>query len=545
MTVECEYSGRTLSLGSDLLIGRGGEGNIYRLPGNPDLVAKIYHREKMTAERAGKLQAMLANAPDDPAQVRGHTSIAWPLDLVRSVGSREVIGFLMPRLRDAQPIHVLYDIKERQAQYPQFSYDSLCRAARNLASAVWAIHKAGYVIGDVNESNIMVTRSALVTLVDTDSFQVAEPAGGRIYRCPVGTDMFTPPELQGINFNEVDRSPEHDLFGLAVLFFRLLMEGSHPFACTFPGRSEPLEYGECLVKGYFPYGGHPTASPSRLAPPFEMLHPQLRKLFRQCFVEGHSSPRRRPDAETWYRALRDGEAALVTCARNAQHQFFSHRSTCPWCERGPRLGIPGWDPFPPRNGAGSFGGFSYSVAQTAASPAPAAAAPGRASTPPPPPVTQPAPPAPSSFSASTAAVAVGQAVTLRWAVPNARTVSITDQSGRSIFAGTSPGGFVTIYPTKTRTYRLAATGVGFLLPNPVTVAVTETPLPEVLRAAQLGLSQPLPLKAAGIRLLTTLSLKHVAPGFSPLLRLKSYSPLGMYGKLRRIAGGPRSYNFSP
>ena len=35
------------------------------------------------------------------------------------------------------------------------------------------------------------------------------------------------------------RAPEHDLFGLGVLIFQLLMEGTHPFAGVFKGRGEP------------------------------------------------------------------------------------------------------------------------------------------------------------------------------------------------------------------------------------------------------------------------------------------------------------------
>lgn len=543
MVIECQYSGGRLSLDDNLLLGAGGEGNIYELPGEPGLVAKVYHPDKRTSERAAKLKAMLANAPHDHAKKGGHTSIAWPVELLSPLGDDQtVIGFLMPRLVGAYNVHILYDVEERHAKCPFLGYDSLCRAARNIASAVWALHESGYVIGDVNESNIMVTQSAMVTLLDTDSFQVKDRAAGRVYRCPVGTDMFTPPELQGINFAEVDRSQEHDLFGLAVLFFRLLMEGSHPFACVIPGTGEPVEYGECLARGYFPYGGgNNSIIPSRLAPPFEMLHPQLRSLFRRCFVKGHTAPRSRPDARTWYSALKDSESALVTCSRNEQHKFFSHCSTCPWCERAQRLRIPDWDPFPSVSRARSARAFNYSAAQTAARAkrsAPSATTYRKAP-------TSSATPPPSSFSASTVTVAIGQAVTLQWAVPNAQMVRITDQTGRGVFGGMSPSGSVTLYPTKTKTYSLTASGVGVRLPNPVTVAVTETPLPEELRSSYLALHQPFSLKAVQIELVTAVSLKDVSVRPRPLLKLKSYFPLGAFVKLKKISVGFRNYNFTP
>jgi hypothetical protein len=152
---------------------------------------------------------------------------------------------------------------------------------------------------------------------------------------------------------------------------------------------------------------------------------------------------------------------------------------------------------------------------------------------------------PASFSASTAAVTIGQSVTLQWAVPNAQTVRITDQSGRGVFTGTSHSGFVTVYPTKTRTYNLTASGVGVRLPGSITVTVTETPLPESLRLAQLELNQPSPLKAVQVGLSANISLKDVAVRLRPLIRLKSYSPLGMYGRLKRISVGLRGYDFAP
>ena len=60
---------------------------------------------------------------------------------------------------------------------------------------VSAIHDAGYVIGDLNQSNILVTSRGLVTFIDTDSFQVKED--GRRYLCLVRTPEYVAPELVG------------------------------------------------------------------------------------------------------------------------------------------------------------------------------------------------------------------------------------------------------------------------------------------------------------------------------------------------------------
>src|SRR5438093_919042 len=84
-----------------------------------------------------------------------------------------------------------------------------------------ALPAKGYGIGDLNERNLLVTTQALVTLVDTDSFQVK--AAERVFRCRVGSAEYTPPELQGARFADIDRGPQHDAFGLGVLIFQLLM----------------------------------------------------------------------------------------------------------------------------------------------------------------------------------------------------------------------------------------------------------------------------------------------------------------------------------
>ena len=179
------------------------------------------------------------------------------------------------------------------------STTATCTARRNLAAAVGALHLRGYVIGDVNESNTLVTESALVTLVDTDSFQVRDPQTGLVYRCPVGTPQFTPPELQNKTFAHVDRMPEHDAFGLAVLIFQLLMEGAHPYAGRYTGSGDPPPFEVRISLGHFPHGTRPRGPyrPMPAALPLGVLHPSLQELFERCFVDGHRDPQVRPMLE--------------------------------------------------------------------------------------------------------------------------------------------------------------------------------------------------------------------------------------------------------
>jgi hypothetical protein len=346
MQLQRQSDGTVLRLDPATMLGAGGEAWVVLAPPDGKLVAKVYRRP--VEAHARKLTAMLANPPDDPMAAQGHVSIAWPVDLLHTLeAARRVVGFLMPRAPGRRPILDYYNPGRRRQQCPLFNYLYLHRTARNVAAAVRAVHARGYVVGDVNESNLLVTDTSLVTLVDTDSFQVREPQTGAVYRCVVGKPEFTPPELQGKTFREMDRLPEHDLFGLGVLIFQLLMEGTHPFAGVYTGEGEPPPIEARIMAGDFPYGARAVPyRPAPQAPPWEVLSPALRELFTRCFVEGHASPAARPDGESWLAAIQDSENSLVSCRVNDQHRYGRHLDSCPWCERASRLG--GRDPFPSR-----------------------------------------------------------------------------------------------------------------------------------------------------------------------------------------------------
>ncbi|MBG1260882.1 tetratricopeptide repeat protein [Nostoc commune] len=341
--LRCSPRKEILSL--NVSLGRGGEACVYAVPSDNNLVAKIYH--KPTTAHADKLQAMLANPPENPTASLGHISIAWPEDLLRAAdGKNPILGFLMPRIQGMRPIIDFYNPRTRRQHCPLFNYQYLLRTARNLAAAFAALHASGYCIGDVNESNILVSDTALVTLIDTDSFQVLDPSSNVVYRCPVGKPEFTPPELQNKTFAQHDREISHDLFGLAVLVFQLLMEGTHPFSGIFQGAIEPPPYEARIASGHFTYSQkrYVPYLPTPIAPAWEILHPSLQELFVRCFEDGHNNPLLRPSAQAWLSAIAEAEDSLITCTTNPQHRYNNHIRSCPWCERTVRLG--GRDPFP-------------------------------------------------------------------------------------------------------------------------------------------------------------------------------------------------------
>ena len=320
-------------------IGGGGEGRIYTTVEEPDLVAKIY--TTVTHEQEAKLAAMLAQPPY--TQMQSHSPLAWPTERLYNWENR-CVGFLMPYIdhKDNIPLLKLYNPRDRLQTLYDFSWKYLLHAAMNLASTVSVLHENGYMIGDVNESNILISRSALVTLVDCDSIQV--PRGdGRFFRCAVGKPEYTPPELQGHDFHSLNRKTYHDNFGLAVLIFQMLMEGVHPFSGIWQGTGNPPTLEQNIQAGNSPYLSGSILHPPRRALPFQTLPEAIQTLMIRCFGEGHRDPSKRPTANEWYQELYLAKQQIKSCHINRQHWYSKHLSSCPWCER-MRQGIP--DPFP-------------------------------------------------------------------------------------------------------------------------------------------------------------------------------------------------------
>lgn len=134
-------------------LGSGGEGRIFPVSGEPNLVAKVY--SSPTPTQSAKLRAMIVNPPLDPTRAHGHISIAWPIDRLLD-GRGTTCGFLMPYIDHATsvPLLKLYNPGDRRRTAPAYSWQYLLRTAVNLARALEALHKARYVIGDLNEDRV-------------------------------------------------------------------------------------------------------------------------------------------------------------------------------------------------------------------------------------------------------------------------------------------------------------------------------------------------------------------------------------------------------
>jgi DNA-binding helix-hairpin-helix protein with protein kinase domain len=305
-------------------IGRGGEAAVWEICSNPGSVAKVYH-ERVDAEKVEKLVVMAGMASADILKVA-----AWPTGTLHRVPGGELVGCIQPRISGHTEIHQLYSPIQRKQRFPKADWKFLAHVAMNCAAAFETIHNSGHIIGDVNQSGVLVAGNGTVHLIDCDSFQIR--ANGRIFRCNVGVPQYTPPELQGRIFHEIDRKVEHDCFGLAVLIFHLLFMGRHPFAGRFQGQGDmPIE--KAISEGRFAF--------SRSAPSYHMIPPPhslpltvlpgpISEMFERAFARPASGVTR-PVAQEWREIIGTLTRDLRLCPLDKGHVYPARVTGCPWC----------------------------------------------------------------------------------------------------------------------------------------------------------------------------------------------------------------------
>jgi DNA-binding helix-hairpin-helix protein with protein kinase domain len=316
--------GRLLLLGDEL--GKGGEGSVYLVKDQPAQVAKIYH-EAPSLPKQAKL-AYMASVVD--AKLLSYVS--WPQDTLHLIKGGPVVGFLMPKFTDRDPVHMVYSPAHRKQERPKASWDFLLCVARNTAAAFEALHEHGHVLGDVNQGNVLVAADSKVVLIDSDSFQVN--AHGHLHLCEVGVAHFTPPELQTVaSFDKVSRTTNHDNFGLALLIFHLLFGGRHPYSGVplRRGGSEELEAGiRDFRYAYALDSENRGMKPPPKSIPVSMLPDALVSMFQLAFTE-KGALGGRPSAKQWGAALDGLRSQLSKCSTSVLHVFPRHLPGCPWC----------------------------------------------------------------------------------------------------------------------------------------------------------------------------------------------------------------------
>ena len=315
-------------------LAKGGEGSIFKINGEAQIVAKIFDEKKRTFERTEKLIQMVTVTE----QGRLKEFAAWPMDLL--YGEKRIVGYVMRNLEEYQDLN-----QACSGGIPGITFFRKILIAQNLCAAVQSVHHAGQVCGDLNPSNILLhPSSGKLMLVDTDSYHIVSEDGKRIFRCEVGIPEYMSKEIldklsDGKTLAEIPLptyTVSSDRFALGIHIFSLLMNGCHPFACAARKGSEdetlPL-IPESIKKGDFWFEKTDEKRTTPLyAPEYSILPSFMQEIFHRCFVEGSLEPEKRPSEEEWYTALEQVKKTLVKCKKDPNHIYPDSAAVCPWCQ---------------------------------------------------------------------------------------------------------------------------------------------------------------------------------------------------------------------
>ena len=299
----------TITLGKTL--GEGGEGTVYEV--NDDLVAKIYHKNRLTKNRFDKLNLMIKCGFNSER-------ICFPLELLFNA-SNQFVGYTMKKassdymnlgesilqLNNKNALEKFTDLKK----WDRHALTSFCA---KLADIFVKLHENNILMGDINANNILVdikdTSGASLLIVDTDSFQIGP------YPCPVGTPVFTSPEIykrtnkKYPRYGNFLRTLKDEQYALASLLFQVLFLGQTPFA----GKGVVGEGIEALKNYNFDYRSENSSGADVPDGPFRMIWQnigfKLKEMFKDTFTgeKTYSAKEWKNALEAHAKNIKDGKA---------------------------------------------------------------------------------------------------------------------------------------------------------------------------------------------------------------------------------------------
>lgn len=348
------------------LLGSGGEGAVYKVMNMPGKVAKIFttktladDQKRKTLER--KIKALI-NLHVSP-RLDNILINTVPEGLIYDEENR-FAGYIMPLIvTKLKFFDVARDSARRKKYFPELDYRGLIIVAYNLAEAVNYMHEHDIVIGDLNQSNVLVNPDGTVCLIDTNSWDFVDKDTNEHFSCTVGVRELLAPELQTIkSLRTGSFTKESDAFSLAILIFHLLMNNADPFGgvkrdslasisvllsrsvVIEPSRRNPNLLGDhkqasAIMNGECPYIKkiEGITIPSWV-PSYDILPAYIQKLFTRTFDYTSDTYKtqicERPTAKEWMGALmRFYKEPLKQCEKDSFHWYRPELMQCPFCAK--------------------------------------------------------------------------------------------------------------------------------------------------------------------------------------------------------------------
>lgn len=307
------------------LIGAGTEGKIYEL--SNEYCMKIFNKE-LAVEKEEKIRLMIG-----VSAMKSRKDITWPLEMITDSQGR-FIGYVMKKIPGGS--HTLNDFFIRKLY--QLDNSVIISTGIDLLKCVKVIHDNSFIIADFNPKNWIITLKGEIIAVDVDNYQFCTKEG-KCFKANVACSEYLDKSLQMLlsKYGTPNRFPEGsfnlmtDAFGIGVLLFELLMNGTHPYHGLGNRDFQMcIEYNIC--HDYAPYfaKGNPEDI-KKGYPPINVLSKELQKMFFEMFFgeRNINNLEERIIAE-----LESYEKQLTKkCQYNrVTHHFLPIWSECPWCE---------------------------------------------------------------------------------------------------------------------------------------------------------------------------------------------------------------------
>ena len=212
--------GARVALAPAALLGQGGEAEVYDLgdgrvlkwwkpPDHPDYdgqPAAQAAAARRLAEAPARLRALPGNLP---------AAVVAPCGLaLAGKRSRDLAGYLMPRI-SGEPLASYGEPRWRRA-HPVDGAE-LVAVLLALHDALAGLHRAGVVVGDCNDLNVLVD-GRRVHLIDVDSYQLPG------FPCHMFSERFVDPRLCDRELTPArPHDPDSDWFAFAAMAFRSLL----------------------------------------------------------------------------------------------------------------------------------------------------------------------------------------------------------------------------------------------------------------------------------------------------------------------------------
>lgn len=302
-------------------VGKGGQAGVYRIASPApfkDRCVKIYHKG-CSDELVSRLRYMIGNPPKTLRT--SSFCICWPEGLVYDE-SKTVIGFYMPtafpRSRD---LYILSYYTKGRSIADRFKDDTgwfgkferntsegilnRLKMIANISQAFYQIHNSrSYVVLDIKPQNILATSTGLISIVDTDSFQIAED-DKMLFPGAAATPEYCAPEFDEQCMQNRPFTVSNDLFSLSVMYYQILI-GVHPFTGAILMQPyDTDEYSELKPKihrSLFLYGCNKRYM-EKLNPNPHAFFERMPRTLQTMFIRAFDAPNYRPTAEEWCKEL--------------------------------------------------------------------------------------------------------------------------------------------------------------------------------------------------------------------------------------------------